>query len=282
MVDTSRKVCYFASRKMENKRIITLLTDFGTKDPYVGIMKGIILGIAPNCRLVDLTHHVQPQDILQASYLLSISYSYFPKGTTFVCVVDPGVGTRRKAVLVKAAGYYFIGPDNGLFGFLNNVSQKTIIHLQNEKYFLRPLSKTFHGRDIFAPVAAHLAVQGEKIIPDLGPPLDYLLEIEQFDPKEGPDSIEGAIVHNDRFGNLISNIHENHLKQFLFDASSDTIQFRNMALPLVTTFSEAEGDTPSALVGSSSHIEIFIKNGNAKKTLNARIGETIHVSKHHR
>ena len=264
---------------MEHNPIITLLTDFGTKDPYVGIMKGVILNIAPNCHLIDLTHQVRPQNILQGSYLLSVSYPYFPKGTFFVCVIDPGVGTQRRAVLVKAKGYNFIGPDNGLFGFLNSAPQKTIVHLQNEKYFTHPVSKTFHGRDIFAPVAAHLATKGEEIIPDLGPPLDHLLEIEQFNPVEKPDSIEGVIVHIDHFGNLISNIHRKFLKSLM--PSDMTIRFKRDDIPLVATFAEAPEGVPSALIGSSSRLEIFVRNGNAEKTLNAKIGETIHVFKHH-
>ena len=279
LVDTFCEVCYFAIKEMEHNSIITFLTDFGTKDPYVGIMKGVVLGITPNCHLIDLTHQVRPQNILQASYLLSVSYPYFPKGTFFVCVIDPGVGTQRKAVLVKAEGYHFIGPDNGLFGFLNNTPPKTIVHLQNEKYFMRPVSKTFHGRDIFAPVAAHLATKGEKIIPDLGPTLTHLVEIERFNPIEKPDSIEGTIVHIDRFGNLISNIHSRFLKGLT--PSDMTIRFMRDDIPLVTTFAEAPEGVPGALIGSSSHLEIFVRNGSAEKTLNAKIGEAIHVLKHH-
>jgi S-adenosylmethionine hydrolase len=266
---------------MENKPIIALLTDFGTVDPYVGIMKGVILSIAPNCSFIDLTHHVRPQNILQASYLLKSSYPYFPKETIFVCVIDPGVGTRRPPVLVQSQGYTFIGPDNGLFGFLNDDPAKIIIQLENERYFRAPVSKTFHGRDIFAPVAAHLTSEGNKIFPDLGPKRSRLLDVEGRLPTREANMLEGKVVHIDHFGNLITNIHASHLENFSFDKDRDIVKFKDIPLPIMSTFSEAPESTACVLVGSSGHLEIFTRNGSAEKTLNAHIGDAIHVFKHH-
>ena len=138
--------------------IITLTTDFGYSDPFVGIMKGAILCIAPDLQIVDLNHGIPPQDIRAAALNLAASVDYFPQGTIHVAVVDPGVGSERRPILIHSAGHYFVGPDNGVFSFaLKDNQSSLIVHLSNEAYFLQPKSRTFHGRDIFAPVAAHLA-----------------------------------------------------------------------------------------------------------------------------
>ncbi|MBI5086414.1 MAG: SAM-dependent chlorinase/fluorinase, partial [Acidobacteria bacterium] len=138
--------------------IITLLTDFGSRDPYAGIMKGVILSIAPRARIVDLSHEVEPFQVSQARFLLKQSWPYFPKGTIHVCVVDPGVGSARRPLLVQAAGHVFIGPDNGIFTDLLHLKAARVRHITNSKLFLKHVSQTFHGRDVFAPVAAHIAV----------------------------------------------------------------------------------------------------------------------------
>ncbi len=266
---------------MKTGQIITLLTDFGLSDPYVGMMKGVIAGIAPEVPVIDLTHQVRPQDIQEACFLLQNSYRHFPTGTIFVCVVDPGVGTERLPVLVKSSEHFFVGPDNGLFGFLNTDPSKIIRELKNERFFRTPVSHTFHGRDIFAPVAAHLAAEGETILSELGPVRSDLVDIAGRLPDITGDAVKGKIVHIDRFGNLITNIHEKLLSELSFEPDKGIIRFREFSLPLVSTFSEAPEATPCALIGSSSHLEIFIKNGNAEKTLNAQTGETVYVYKHH-
>jgi len=266
---------------MENKHLIVLLSDFGLSDPYVGIMKGVILNIAPDSLLIDLTHQIQPQNILQASFLLSSHFRQFPRGTIFICVVDPGVGTKREPVLVSAFGAFFIGPDNGIFGFLNEDPRRRITRLKNKKYFITPVSNTFHGRDIFAPVAAHLSVKGPGIIPDLGTEQARLLDITGRLPNIKDNYIEGRVAHTDRFGNLISNIHHSYITSLAPDSSNCTIRFKGEVLPLVKTFAEAPDGTPCTVIGSTSHLEIFIKNQSAEKTLKSSIGEKIHVIKHH-
>ena len=263
------------------KDLIVLLTDFGLSDPYVGIMKGVILSIAPTCRLVDLTHAIQPQNILQAAFLLSATFRDFPEGTIFLCVVDPGVGTSRLPVLVHAFGAFFVGPDNGLFGFLNEDPHKQTLHLTNEKFFRHPISQTFHGRDIFAPVAAHLVYKGPEILPLLGTPISRLRDAPTRLPTITDHGIEGTIVHIDRFGTLISNIHLHHLSPFLEGKIPPKICIGHRELPLVKTFGDVPVGEAGALMGSSSYLEIFIRNGNAEKTLNARLGEKIYVHPYH-
>jgi len=141
--------------------LIVLMTDFGTSDPYVGIMKGVIETMAPQSRIIDLTHAIEPQNILQASFLLSACFRDFPEGTIFVCVVDPGVGTARLPVLAHAFHAFFIGPDNGLFGFLNEDPDRNILHLTQKRFFRPSISPTFHGRDIFAPVKSMAEALGQ-------------------------------------------------------------------------------------------------------------------------
>jgi len=260
---------------------IVLLTDFGISDPYVGIMKGIIAGLASSSTIIDLTHQVQPQNILEATFLLSTSYTHFPAGTVFVCVVDPGVGTNRIPVLVTASGYYFIGPDNGLFGFLSETKDKTITHLQNRKYFREPVSTTFHGRDIFAPVAAFLTRDGAGIIRDLGPKTNTLLDVKGRLPEITETRITGTLIHIDRFGNLVSTIHRSHLDG-LFHGGSFSVNIKGINAPFVQTYAKAPDKTPCSLFGSSSYLEIFVKNMNAQKFLNLQTGEKIYATGNNR
>jgi len=260
--------------------IITLLTDFGLSDPYVGVMKGVIAGLSPTSTILDLTHQVLPQNILEAAFLLSTSYRQFPVGTIFVCVIDPGVGTNRLPILVATSEYYFVGPDNGLFGFLNETKNKTIVHLQNHKYFRTPVSTTFHGRDIFAPVAALLARDGAGIIRDLGSEGDKLEDIKERLPEITRTRITGTIIHIDRFGNLISTIQRSHLNK-LSHSRSFSVTIKNINTPFVQTYAEAPENTPCSLLGSASYLEIFVKNQNARKFLNLQTGEKIHVTRSH-
>jgi len=186
-------------------RTITLLTDFGTRDHFVGAMKGVMLGIAPGVRIVDITHELGAYQIAQARFLLGQAWPYFPKMTIHVAVVDPGVGGARRPILVVAAGHLFIGPDNGLFSALVQRDDARVRHITNAKLFRQPVSSTFHGRDIFAPVAAHLA---KGLAPSkCGPRIQDAM----FDPLEKPirtgkRTWSGSILHIDRFGNLITNL----------------------------------------------------------------------------
>src|SRR5262245_32283700 len=184
---------------------ITLTTDFGTRDWFVGTMKGVILGIKPRARVVDITHEIAPGDIRGGAFALMASCRYFPKGTLHVAVVDPGVGSRRRAIAVRTANSILIGPDNGVLSWaLRGETIQSIRQLENRRYFLEPVSRTFHGRDIFAPVAAHLSrgVALER----LGRELHDLVRLPWPEPVKQREEIRGEIVYIDRFGNAITNI----------------------------------------------------------------------------
>ena len=185
--------------------LITLLTDFGTRDAYVGSLKGVILSLNPEVRLVDLSHEVDPQDIRAGAFMLAEAAAYFPPGTIHLAVVDPGVGSRRRALAARCRGHYWVGPDNGLFHLIfNRAPDLAMVSLENPAYFRPRVSATFHGRDIFAPVAAHLSLGVD--LDDFGPRVTDPVSLAFPEPEFGPETIQGEIISVDRFGNLISNI----------------------------------------------------------------------------
>ena len=194
-------------------RTVTLTTDFGTSDWFVGTMKGVILRLAPETTVVDLAHGLAAGDIRAGAFALMSGCPFFPKGTVHVAVVDPGVGSARRAIVVQTANYHFVGPDNGVLSFaLRREKIRAIHQLANEAFFLKPVSRTFHGRDIFAPVAAHLS-RGLSI-KRLGPPVDNLVRLDWPQPSRvSAGCVQGEIVCSDRFGNLITNLDEQCLGQ---------------------------------------------------------------------
>lgn len=237
------------------RKIITLLTDFGTTDSYVSAMKGVILSINPDAVIVDISHQIPPQDIMAGAFVLSQSAPFFPKGTIHIAVVDPGVGGKRRPILIQTDRYCFVGPDNGIFSIvLQREKIKQKIHLTNKDYFLRHISATFHGRDIFSPVAAHISlgidpnVFGKKIkeIKDLGFKKPYV--------KSG--KITGRIIHIDRFGNLITNIDEGVLGKVFENRRFQVEACGNIIEKFVHAYSHAKKDELISLVGSSGLLEI--------------------------
>jgi S-adenosylmethionine hydrolase len=260
------------------KAIITLLTDFGTKDHYVASMKGTILSINPRCTLVDITHHVSPHDITEGAFILANAYSSFPKGTIHLSVVDPGVGSPRAPILLETTNYFFIGPDNGLFTFaLKKEKVRKGIVLSNPKYFLSHRSTTFHGRDLFAPVAAHLSM-GVK--PEaFGPRLDSWIEIDFENPRMRGRALIGKILHIDAFGNLISNIDSqklfNHVREdsFVVRIGKRSIQ------GLKKAYWEGKKNEPMVLIGSGGFLEVSVREGNAQKALKVKKGNKIEISR---
>ena len=257
--------------------IITLLTDFGTKDHYVASMKGVILSINPQCTLIDITHQVGPHDIQEGAFLMANSYSYFPKGTIHLSVVDPGVGGIRKPILIVTPHHFFIGPDNGLFTLVAQREKvKKVVVLTEQKYFLPKLSTTFHGRDLFAPVAAHLSLG---IKPDVfGYEIDSVkkLGFETSVVKKG--KLLGKIVHIDTFGNLVSNIDENPLFRFTKDRLFVIHAGRKIIHGLKKGYGEGKKGEPIALFGSGGFLEISINKGNAQKALKVKRGDRVIVS----
>jgi len=194
--------------------VISLITDFGQKDNFVGVMKSVILSINPTAKIVDVCHEVKPHDILTGAFLLKSSFKYFPKGSLHLVVVDPGVGSERKKLLVKTKDYYFVAPDNGVLSLaLKGQAPSKIIEITNKKYFLKPASDTFHGRDIFAPVAAYLS-EG-KNLSTFGKRIKSIKELRLSQPQITSKALAGEIIYIDRFGNLVSNIDKEMLDNFI-------------------------------------------------------------------
>ena len=181
--------------------VITLITDFGLEDTYVGIMKGVILNINPNVQIVDLTHKIRPQSIKQASFLLKSAYGFFPKGTIHVAVVDPGVGSERRPLLVKTPNFFFIAPDNGILELIYQTEPVQVFHLSNPKYFLPEISATFHARDVFAPIAGYLSLG--KTCEELGIEVYDFQRLEWPLPKVENNSLKGEVIYIDHFGNCL-------------------------------------------------------------------------------
>ena len=256
--------------------IVALLTDYGLQDPYAGVMKGAILSVNPVARIVDLTHNVPPQDIREASRILSASRSYFPKGTIFVAVVDPGVGTDRAILAVETDRHIFLAPDNGLLGFLDRTgSIRRIVQVRESRYFLKPVSKTFHGRDIFAPVAGHLS-RGVDLA-RLGPSVNRMTTGESSAPRAtAKGGLEGEIVSIDRFGNLITNIPG----ELLPDARDVRITVgRRIVQTLSRSYADAKKGALLALVGSTGHLEISVNHGSAHAAARIQRGDRVLVTR---
>jgi S-adenosylmethionine hydrolase len=250
--------------------IITLTTDFGLSDPFVGIMKGVILGIAPDARLVDVSHDIHSYDILEAAYLIDSAYRYFPEGTVHVVVVDPGVGSARRPIAAVSQRQVFIAPDNGV---LSAVFQNEVYHIINDGLFLKSVSRTFHGRDIFAPVAAHIA-RGTPV-ESVGPRILDFLQRPLPKPTrqdETGDKIVGTVVRIDKFGNIITNLRRDDI------ATDFTIRVAGRAITrLCGNFSEAEAGEFFALEGSTGYIELALNQGSAADRLSIQRGAEIEV-----
>jgi hypothetical protein len=250
--------------------VITLTTDFGTGDWFVGTMKGVIASLAPRATVVDLTHDLPPGDIRAGAFALAASHRFFPKGTIHVAVVDPGVGSDRKAIAVQTAKGVFVGPDNGVLSWTLAREKVRAIHaLENEAYFLQPVSRTFHGRDVFAPVAAHLS-RGLPI-QKLGPALKDFVRLAWPEALVRRDGVEGEVVYIDRFGNAITNL-EGSLVPGFARATCEIYARRRRVCPLRPFYQAVPPKTPVAVIGSSGFLEIAINGGSAAKALGVRLG----------
>jgi S-adenosylmethionine hydrolase len=257
-------------------RVITLLTDFGTQDHYVASLKGVILGINPRCTIVDISHHVGSHDIQGAAFLLGNAFGSFPKGTIHVSVVDPGVGGPRRPILIVTPRYYFVGPDNGLFTFALLQDQvRLAVALTRRKYFLPRIRSTFHGRDVFAPVAAHLS---KGVRPQaFGQKIDTWETLHVPRPKRKGRALQGEIVHIDVFGNLTSNISEASLSEFS-GAQPFSIRVGKKTIDgLKKAYCEAKKGGVMALIGSGGFLEVSVREGSARKELDVKRGDKIEV-----
>lgn len=267
----------------ESPRIITLTTDFGTSDAYVGTMKGVIFGINPSVRVVDITHAVPPQDIHEAAFTIHAAYRYFPKGTIHTVVVDPGVGSDRQAIVCEIDGVFFVCPDNGVLAYLlQDIAngpelQMNAVAIRNPTYHLPEVSNTFHGRDIFAPVAAHLS-RGVPLA-DIGPPVENLVQLPIPMPEISGNTIIGQIVKIDRFGNAITNISESMVAG---EVSGYEINVRGTRLTrLNRSYAESAVGEPLAIIGSFGLLEIAINGGNAESCLGLERRDAVVIRKVH-
>jgi S-adenosyl-L-methionine hydrolase (adenosine-forming) len=258
-----------------SRPIITLTTDFGYTDPFVGIMKGVILRITPDAQIVDLSHGIAPQDIRAAALTLAASVVNFAEGTIHVAVVDPGVGSERRPILVESADHYFIGPDNGVFSFaLERNESSRIVDLSNETYHLQPKSHTFHGRDVFAPVAAHLA-RGVSV-GEFGAPLKDCVRLRWPPVDRAGESILGEILYIDRFGNLFTNIRERDLMSVPPEKIRVRLREINI-LGLSPNYAAGQNGGWIAVINSWGLIEIAIFKGSAASRTEAQIGDKVRI-----
>ena len=255
-------------------RFIVLLTDFGHKDHYVGVMKGVIHSIAPAAPMIDLCHEVSPQDIRSAAYLLGVSYRFFPKGSIFLSVVDPGVGTDRRVVVVQLGEWYFVNPDNGLLTLvLEREKLKQAVQITESRYWLSPVSSTFHGRDIMAPVSAHLYQTGH--LKKFGKPLiSPLKTLPSKPPERKGNSIQGELFYLDHFGNLITNIVSDLIP--LHRECKVSIGGKKMHR-IVESYAHASPGEWVAVVASADLLEIAVNQGNAQKEIGAKVGDPVKV-----
>ncbi len=247
---------------------VALLTDFGLRDGFAGVLKGVILSINPRAEVIDLSHDIEPFNILEGALVLKAHYSYFPSGTVFVCVVDPGVGTARNPLAVRCGDYYFVAPDNGILDLVIkdiNLPPKAVV-IENKKYLLPKRNKTFHGRDVFSPAGAYIS----KGVPlkELGSEWDYRFRLDFPEPHEGGESVRGQIVYFDRFGNAVTNIP--------CGAYSHGI-FRGEKLGVFDNFLAGSREKPGFICGSFGFMEIFISTGNAREVLKLKKGEPLEL-----
>lgn len=254
---------------------IAILTDFGTKDYYCGVMKGVILSINPQVVITDLNNNIPPGNIKKAAYQLFSAYQYFPKKTIFVCVVDPGVGTVRKPLLLVTNQYYFIGPDNGIFSYINQIENPVAIELNNSDFWLKNTSSTFHGRDIFAPVAAQLSLdyQFQRFGKILN--IQELVCFAKEPPKVFANHCEGNILDIDHFGNIITNIPTS----IIADRLIKMVQIKEQKIRNISrTYGQVQSNEFLALIGSSGFLEISVNGGNASNLIGIFGTEKVFVS----
>jgi S-adenosyl-L-methionine hydrolase (adenosine-forming) len=272
-------------------KIIALLTDFGEDDTYVGMVKGVISGISPEASIVDLTHAIDPQHVRQAAFALLNAYKFFPQGTIFMVVIDPGVGSERRSVVASVGGYAFVGPDNGVLSYaLEMIGGERVYEIANSDYWLSEISNTFHGRDIFAPVAAHLA-EGVPL-QEMGEAVNDIVRLPKPGLNIGEERITGEAMHIDRFGNIITSIGKMYWQgpeQIILEPTFGG-ETQNAAIPAMTatvtinrqkifnvrlSYSEAHRGDFVALIGNSGYLEIAINQGNAAERLNAEVGDRV-------
>jgi S-adenosylmethionine hydrolase len=263
--------------------IITLTTDFGAKDEYVGLMKGVILSLNPSVTIVDITHQIDSQDIVQAAFSIYSAFRYFPAQTVHLIVVDPGVGTARNLLALETGEQFFVAPDNGVLTLLFTEEEITsLVCITNPDFFLNKVSATFHGRDIIAPVGAHITkgVELDKLGTEIG--LGDVIHLDGINARVAENGdLSGNIVAIDHFGNLISNISSRKLTEFSQTNPKKKIRFQigsHVIKGLSETYASVPPKAPVALIGSRGYLEIAVNQGNAGLFFNAQKGDPVRVS----
>ncbi len=255
--------------------IITLTTDFGTRDYYAGATKAAVLAINPNARLVDISHEIPPGDVRYGAYMIAQTCPYFPSGTVHLVVVDPGVGGNRRPIALQSDAGTFVGPDNGIFTSLfENYRVDMVVEIKEKRYYHEEVSPTFHGRDIFAPVSAHLSL-GSIDLRDLGSPVEDPVMLERNEPAAGKDVIHGSIIRCDRFGNIITNVSGGLLMEFLGESEIAVEIGGNIIDRLEETYSSIETGQLLALIGSSGSLEVSVNGGDAGERLGVKAGDAV-------
>lgn len=256
--------------------VVTLLTDFGLADAYVGAMKGVMLGIAPGAGLVDISHQVPPQDVAAGAFLLSSAYRFFPPGTVHLAVVDPGVGSARRGIVVETAEYRFVGPDNGLFSPVYEAGDvRQVVEIRNPDLCRSEVSATFHGRDVFAPAAAHLC-RGTPV-GAFGPPVPDPVRLDLWSARTGAGEIAGRIVHVDHFGNGVTNLSRGRVEAA---AEGRRVRVRvggHTFDRLCRTYADVPAGKALALYGSQDTLEVSVNGGSAADALGIRRGDEVRV-----
>jgi len=259
--------------------VITLMTDFGIKDGNVGVMKGVIWGICPTAQLSDLSHMIQAQNIREAGYILARSVPYFPKGSIHVVVVDPGVGTERRPMAAQIGDWFYVGPDNGTITvWLERANQEAwrteFVELNRPQYWLQNVSHVFHGRDIFSPVAAHLA-DGVPLS-ELGTPFNDVIRLELPKPEKTNHGWRGEVIHIDHFGNVSTNIRVENLGEAMNEKENIIVRLNGIEIKgIVDTFGERPVGELVALIGSTGNLGIAVVNGSAQEKLGTKVGDEV-------
>lgn len=255
--------------------VITLTTDYGTSDHLVGVLKGVILRIAPNATIVDINHHVAPFDLLDGALTIAAAYRYFPPRTVHLVVVDPGVGTQRRPILVSADQYYFVAPDNGVLSLVyEREPAVTVRHITAEHYFLSPVSNTFHGRDVFAPVAAWVAKTSQTEA--MGDEISDYVRFALPRPKAAGSALKGVVLRVDSFGNLMTNFMPEDLPAATDANGKLKLQVGGKRVEkLVQTFANGAAGEPVAIIGSSGFLEIAVNKGQAARVLGVNRGAEV-------
>ncbi|HEX3282691.1 MAG TPA: SAM-dependent chlorinase/fluorinase [Pyrinomonadaceae bacterium] len=258
--------------------LITLLTDFGSADYFVAAMKGVILSYNPAARIVDITHEVSPQDTEEAAFTLLAAHSAFPKGTIHVAVVDPGVGSDRRAILVQAAGQFFVGPDNGIFSYICDESKPKVFQVTNSVWFRQAVSHTFHGRDVFAPLASWLSLGATP--KRMGKEISDYVRLPPLQPDTSQNGvITGRVIHIDHFGNCVTNITQQEFTELVKDGFRLTINDQHVDTLRSFFAEETRENEPFCIWGSAGFLEIAAKNRSAAKLLNVKRGEAVVVTR---